>query len=242
MQGLPQRTEVKNREPVVSPTNPHPMIMLQDVIRLPESETSERLQLVTTQGPIVCRHLPADGEDAVLWMFGSGGGLGGPAGGLYTRLGEELQPRRIASLELDYRRPSYLQECVLDVLIGLAHLETLGKRRIVLVGHSFGGAVAINAGVISEAVIAVAALSSQTTGTENVGKLSPRPVIFIHGEQDEVLPAACSRDLHARAGEPKRLILYPGCRHGLDQCRDALDRDLAEWLSGVFTQGGPGTH
>jgi hypothetical protein len=32
-----------------------------------------------------------------------------------------------------------------------------------------------------------------------------------------------------RAHEPKKLLLYP-CRHGLDECRDEIDRDLAEWL------------
>ena len=24
--------------------------------------------------------------------------------------------------------------------------------------------------------------------------------------------------------------VYDGCRHGLEQCRDALDRDLTTWL------------
>ncbi len=59
-------------------------------------------------------------------------------------------------------------------------------------------------------------------------------MIFIHGSADEVLSDRCSRDLYARAGEPKQLILYPGCRHGLDQCRDALDRDLTRWLQQVL--------
>jgi hypothetical protein len=54
---------------------------------------------------------------------------GGPAGGVYTRLGGQLQPSRVTSLELDYRRPGYLEECVLDVLVGLAYLEMLGKSR-----------------------------------------------------------------------------------------------------------------
>ena len=211
-----------------------PMITLEDVIRLPEGDSSERLQLVTTQGPITCRLHPADGEDAIVWVFGAGGGLGGPAGGVYTRLGGRFQASGVTSLELAYRRPGYLHECVADVLVGLAHLESTGKRRIVLIGHSFGGAVVINAGVISEAVIAVAALSSQSAGADVVGQLSPKPVLFIHGERDEVLPASCSRDLHARAGEPKDLILYPGCLHGLDQCREELDRDLARWLRKVL--------
>ncbi len=67
-----------------------------------------------------------------------------------------------------------------------------------------------------------------------VDGLSPKPVIFIHGKADEVLPPDCSRDLHARAGDPKELILYPGCLHGLDQCREALDRDLIRWLNQVL--------
>jgi len=189
---------------------------------------------VTSEGPIVCRHHPAGGEHAILWVFGAGGGLGGPAGGLYTRLGVQFQHEGTASLELDYRRPGYLEDCILDVMVGLAYLESLGKQRIVLVGHSFGGAVVINAGVVSDAVIAVAALSSQTAGTHVVGKLSPKPVIFIHGERDEILPPSCSQDLHARAGEPKEIILYPGCLHGLDQCREELDRDLSRWLRRVL--------
>jgi fermentation-respiration switch protein FrsA (DUF1100 family) len=140
----------------------------------------------------------------------------------------------VTSLELDYRRPGDLEECVLDILVGLAYLEMLGKDQIVLVGHSFGGAVVINAGLISEAVIAVAALSSQTAGTNQVAKLSPKPLLLVHGEADEVLPASCSQDIYARAGDPKELILYPGCLHGLDQCRDDLDRDLTRWLKEVL--------
>jgi fermentation-respiration switch protein FrsA (DUF1100 family) len=212
----------------------HSAIALHDVIHLPESETSERLQLVTSEGALPCRYHPAEGEHAILWVFGAGGGLGGPAGGLYTRLGRQFRESGTASLELDYRHPGDLEDCLLDALIGLAYLESLGKSRIILVGHSFGGAVVINAGVTSDAVIAVAALSSQTAGTHAIGKLSPKPVIFIHGEKDEILPPACSRDLHAHAGEPKELILYPGCFHGLDQCQEALDRDLSRWLRDVL--------
>ncbi len=215
-------------------TSLQPMITIEDVIRLPEGRTSERIELVTSRGTITCRVHPAEGEKAVLWVFGAGGGLGGPSGGVYTRLGGQLQPSRVTSLELDYRRPGDLEECVLDILVGLAYLEMLGKNRIVLVGHSFGGAVVINAGLISEAVIAVAALSSQTAGTNQVAKLSPKPLLLMHGEADEVLPASCSQDIYARAGDPKELILYPGCWHGLDQCRDALDRDLTRWLKEVL--------
>ncbi|HEV2132568.1 MAG TPA: alpha/beta hydrolase, partial [Longimicrobiaceae bacterium] len=111
--------------------------------------------------------------------------------------------------------------------------RTRGRRRIVLVGHSFGGAVVITAGAPSEEVIAVAAMSSQLSGTELADQLSPRPLLLVHGTADEVLPDRCSREIYRPAKEPKRLLLYPECRHGLDQCRQELDRDLLAWIREV---------
>lgn len=204
----------------------------------PAADGAARLDLVTDRGTIGGRLHGAStdglaGNVAVLWVFGAGGGFHGPAGGLYDRLGACLAAGGVASLQLAYRRPADLAECVLDVLVALAHLADRGRSRVVLVGHSFGGAVAITAGAASDAVIAVAALSSQSAGTGAVPAVSPRPLFVAHGEGDEVLPDRCSRDIYARALEPKRLVLYPGCRHGLDGCRDALDRDLMAWLRGV---------
>jgi pimeloyl-ACP methyl ester carboxylesterase len=216
----------------MDPSPPTPDI--ERVERSPERAGIDLLRIVTPVGPIAGRLQEAEGDRAILWVFGAGGGLGGPAGGLYTRLGERLRPRAITSLELAYRRPGVLQPCVSDALVGLTFLESLGKRRIVLVGHSFGGAVVINAGAARPSVVAVAALSSQTAGTSAIGTLSPKPVLLAHGTADEVLPDTCSRELYARAGEPRDLILYPGCRHGLDECRDTLDRDLTAWLERVL--------
>jgi esterase/lipase len=207
---------------------------LQGVERREEAEGQERLRLLTSDGIMDARlQHAAEGEVAVLWLFGVGGGLNGPAGGLYTRIGRQLRPHGILSLELAYRHPGQLEHCVQDVLLGIRWLAGEGRRRVILVGHSFGGAVVIAAGATSKAVIAVAALSSQTRGTEAAYLLSPRPLLLIHGTTDEVLPDICSRDIHQRAREPKELILYPGCGHGLDECRDALDRDLLAWLTKV---------
>src|SRR5215212_2796988 len=153
------------------------MLTLEDMIRLPEDDASERLRLVTSQGAITSRLHPAEGEIAVLWVFGAGGGLGGPAGGLYTRLGQRLRSNGIASLELAYRHPGRLRECVQDVQLGLSWLMQEGRRRLLLIGHSFGGAVVITAGAANTAVIGVAALSSQTHGTELVAQLAPRPLL-----------------------------------------------------------------
>jgi pimeloyl-ACP methyl ester carboxylesterase len=196
-------------------------------------ESEGPLQLATPEGEIECFYRPASGSTAVLWVFGAGGGLGGPAGGIYRRLGAELPETGTASLELAYRYPGYLLECLRDVALGVDFLASQGCERVVLVGHSFGGAVVIESGVRLPSVIAVAALSSQSAGTYSVDRLTPKPLLVAHGTRDEVLPDLCSRDIYARAKQPKKLLLYPNCGHGLDACREKLDEDLRAWLAAV---------
>ena len=59
-------------------------------------------------------------------VFGAGSGFGGPARGVYTRLGEQLADEQIGSLCLDYRRPAYLQPCVADASEAIGYLSRLG--------------------------------------------------------------------------------------------------------------------
>src|SRR5436305_6320270 len=149
----------------------------------------EALCLRTDAGAVGCRfHEAAAGDAAVLWVGGAAGGLDGPAFGLYPRLAALLTAAGIASLRLDYRSPNQLDDCAEDALLGIAYLEARGRTRVAVVGHSFGRAVAIAAGPVSDPVTAVAALPSQAHGTDRVFDLSPRPLLLIHGEDDELLP------------------------------------------------------
>ena len=179
-------------------------------------------------------HPATTGDAGVVWVFGSGGGLGGPAGGVYARLGASFVSRGVTSLELDYRRLRDLESCVADVLAGVAHLQSLGRKRIILVGHSFGGRVVMEAALRAPSVIGVAALSSVDAGPGVVERLAPRSLLLLHGEADEVVPSSTSLALFKRAGDPKQLLLYPECLHGLDSCGTALDRDLASWIGAVL--------
>ena len=192
----------------------------------------EMLSMQTNAGQITARlHPAAAGAAAVVWVGGAGGGLDGPAWGMYPRLAGQLAAQGIGSLRLHYRKPNYLEDCVIDTLLGVQYLvRQLGYGAVALVGHSFGGAVVVSAGALSDEVVAVVAMSSQTYGTDLAPRVSPRPLLVLHGTADEILSDACSKNIYDRAQEPKENLLYPGCRHGLDECRDQVDADVVRWL------------
>ncbi len=219
-------------------------ISLLEVRRAPGGATSEDVVLATNRGDITGIFHPAlpggvPGPAAVIWVGGAGGGLVGPAGGLYADMADVLRRYGISSLRLHYREPNHLEACVIDVLVALAWLADEGVQRAVLVGHSFGGAVVINAGALSPLVAGVVTLSTQTYGADLVPELAPRSLLLIHGTADTVLPDRCSRDLYALAGQPKELVLYEGAGHGLNEAAAPLRALLEDRLPRALTPGSP---
>ncbi len=175
---------------------------------------------------------------AVIYVGGALGGLDGPADGLYPKLAHELsRPGGMTGLRLNYRQPGDFEECVLDVLGGVSFLRGVGAQRVVLVGHSFGAAVVIKAGELSDAVAGVAALSPQLYGTRTVERLAPRRLLLVHGTADQILDAKASKDIYARAKEPKRLELYDGAGHGLGSCAKELFELTKSWLLETIAVG-----
>jgi alpha-beta hydrolase superfamily lysophospholipase len=197
----------------------------------PEPDGSYRLLLQTSRGDLYGILHVCEGETgAVVMVGGASGGVDGPADGIYAKLGSALAAQGVTVLRLHYRRPNEFEECVLDALAGLSFLKGVGAERAVLVGHSFGGAVAIRAGELSPLVSGVVAMSSQLYGTESVADLAPRPLLLVHGLEDQVLEATASEIIYSRAAEPKRLVLYAEAGHSLIQCKDALFDLLHEWI------------
>jgi pimeloyl-ACP methyl ester carboxylesterase len=206
----------------------------------------EPVVLITDQGDIETHYYPparafcdrpaADVPPPVpgaIFVGGVGGGFDTPVRGwLYPRLSRELAAEGVACLRVRFRHPGDLEQCVLDVLAALAFLDEEGVGPVALVGHSFGGAVVIRAALLSPAVVACVALSTQSYGAEGLEHLGPRSsVLLAHGEDDEVLPAVLSRELYAIASEPKRLLLKEGVRHGLDEWADELPQLLHDWIA-----------
>ncbi|MDE2695619.1 MAG: alpha/beta hydrolase [Chloroflexota bacterium] len=168
-------------------------------------------------------------------MVGGGdGGLDGPANALYPDLAADLAARGVAALRLDFRVhafPGPRGEGVHDVLRGVDFLAGEGVERVGLLGHSFGGAVVIEAGVQSGRVASVATLATQTAGAQRVAELAPTPLLLVHGLDDIRLPPDCSRLLHDLAGDPKRLELLEGATHSLRQRREEVRALLLDWFT-----------
>lgn len=176
------------------------------------------------------------GADRVVLMCGGAmGGLLGPASGLYHDLGETLAAQGLGALRVGYRRPNDLPACVLDVAgaADLAHRN--GARRFVVIGHSFGGAVAINAGCMLRPMVAgVVTLSTQSAGCEQAASLR-RPLLLLHGDRDELLPVMASQAVQAMAGGGELEVL-PGTGHLLVEVADYLRTRLRAWIDEVFAQ------
>ena len=197
-----------------------------------EGDTGQGVVLNTNLGPIkaILHQSAHGGARAVLWAWGARGGYAGPAEGVFAHLAEEFPPQGITSLRLNYRNPGVYVESVLDVLAGLEFLKGRGCSRVVLVGHSFGGAVVIAAGTLTDQVVAVVSLSPQTYGAQGAVYVSPRPLLLVHGLADTRLPPSCARQIYQWADEPKELVFYPGAEHGLRECKGELHDLLRRWI------------
>ena len=200
-------------------------------IDLPDGDIGEGLRFQTNRGSMdAILHRAPNADQAVIWVCGARGGFGGPGPGTYARMAQQFAGNGITSLRLDYRMPNDVFECALDLLAGVTHLKDTGHQPVVVVGHSFGGAVVIAAGANSSHIKGVVALSPQTFGAGMAGKVAPRKLLVVHGKADTRLPFSCGQQIYDMAKEPKELVLYEGAEHRLEECRDDLETLLGRWI------------
>lgn len=198
----------------------------------------ELVKLDTQRGEIVCRYYSSNTHNpasvAVVYVTGVGGGWGTPAIGLYPRLCCSLARIGTDGLRVRYRHPTDLLESVFDTLAGIAFLREEHRiKAIGLVGHSFGGAVVIQAAVqASDIVSTLVTLATQSYGAAHViSKLKHgTSALMIHGSDDKVLPAYCSEEVYQKAHDPKQIVLCQGASHGLDEVSEEVYELVYDWL------------
>ena len=181
------------------------------------------LEVYTTRGLLTLLwHGNRDARSVVVTCGGGMGSLLGPADAIYHWLGTELAAVGIGTVRVGYRKPNDLSRCVHDVAATCDLASRSGGRRFVVIGHSFGGAVAVQAGVVlGEHCAGVIGLATQSAGCEIAGELGDTPLLLLHGTDDEILPPETSGVVQILAGHGD-VVLLPGTGHLLTQSPDEV--------------------
>ena len=138
--------------------------------------------------------------------------------------------RGIGTIRVGYRKPNDLSRCVHDVAAAADLAGRRGARRFVMMGHSFGGAVAIQTGaVLGTHCRGVVTLSTQSAGCEVASELGETPLLLFHGTDDEILPPETSAVVQMLAGHGE-IVLLPGAGHLLTEAADEIRDRLDEWI------------
>jgi pimeloyl-ACP methyl ester carboxylesterase len=210
-------------------------LMIQGSRRGLSVEGYEPITVETDHGGIDLRlYGVPEARVAAVFVGDAAGGWDSPGRGrLFSDLCTDFQNMGMAALRVRYRHPNDLVECALDLLTGVRFLANDGVEIAALVGHSFGGAVVAQVAANADGVRTIVLLSTQSHGVEGIAQVSRGcSSLLVHGTADEILPPSCSRYAYDLAPEPKRLSLYEGARHGLDEGGERLRREVRDWIAG----------
>ena len=76
-----------------------------------------------------------------------------------------------------------------------------------------------------------AAVAAEPQPIDLAHLISPRPLLVVHGSDDEWIPVEQARILHQRAGEPRRYVEIPGANHSFSWHRPYLRQLIVDWLA-----------
>ncbi len=153
---------------------------------------------------------------------------------------------------IDYTLRDAIKQTVFDLRCGLDYLDTrsdINSAKTGYVGISLGGvAGTVFCGVDERVEVPVICIAGgglrAMSGVDGFGdeitsmmapieplnfveRISPRPILFINAEDDEVIPKPMAMLLHAKADEPKKIIWYQS-GHKVNPYK--AFNDSADWL------------
>ena len=191
------------------------------------------LEVFTMRGLLTVIWHGEPGADGVVVLGGGAmGGLLGPADGFYHWLGDELgrSGSGIGVVRVGWRRPNDLDLCTLDLLAAADLAARAGATRFVTGGHSFGGSVAVRAGIaMGEWTRGVVTFATQSAGCEEAAALSA-PLRAYHGDRDELLPMMASEVVCHLAGGDAEVVVCEGAGHLLGEAGERLRAEVPSWI------------
>jgi dienelactone hydrolase len=133
----------------------------------------------------------------------------------------------------------------------LEERSEIDPNRVMVVGESMGGRTGIIAAGIEPGIRGVVCISTSGYGLGNtvpksnqtlfqksidpdvyVGMISPRKVVMIHSNKDDIIPIEAAERTFSFANEPKRFITV-GCEtHGYCEGMSGELKKALEWISG----------
>lgn len=196
------------------------------------------VEMYTRRGLLSLLWHEPDGEAqkvAVVMVGGAMGGMLGPGDSLFHALGEKLVTQGVPSIRLSYRKPNDMDSCCVDTAAAVQLLVGSGADAVVVMGHSFGGAVAIRVAVgLSAMVCGVVTFATQSAGCEIASGLHSTPLLMFHGDCDSILPLEASEVVRSIAGTGD-LHIMNGDDHLLAKSHDVMFSTTMNWLGTVFS-------
>lgn len=199
------------------------------------SETSRVVEIYTMEGLLqIMWHGDPNATDVVLMCGGAMGGMLGPGRSLYLELGLELAAEGRAAMAVGYRKPGDLTRSLLDTCATADLALRNGAERFAILGHSFGGAVAIQAASTFAAHTAgVITYATQSAGCEEASRIGDTPLLLLHGERDSILGPENSMMVQSLAGTGE-VRMFPDTDHLMAEAADEIAEITGAWVREKF--------
>ncbi|CAG8491558.1 6548_t:CDS:2 [Ambispora leptoticha] len=133
---------------------------------------------------------------------------------LYKDIMNELMSTGISCVEMKFTsKPENLEYCIQDILEIIEKLKRdHGIEKFVVAGWSFAGAIVLRIAALKRSrlicgCVTLAIQSTEPISIDIMRKISPLPILIIHGYKDDQAQICISKELYRNALAPKGIYL-----------------------------------